>query len=155
MSAIVFLILRILLALCLYGFLGWAFSTLWRDLKNQNQILASRQAPPIELSSVDGSHVFHSNKPEIVIGRAPACDCALEDLTVSSRHARLAYHHHQWWVEDLGSTNGTFLNQETVAAPLVIASGDQIRCGQVVMIIAISEAQVSEVNRDDSGPRRE
>ena len=39
----------------------------------------------------------------------------------------VSFHHGQWWLEDLGSTNGTFLNKNQIAVPTVIITGDQIQ----------------------------
>jgi pSer/pThr/pTyr-binding forkhead associated (FHA) protein len=64
----------------------------------------------------------------------------LDDPTVSNTHARLSYHHGQWWLEDLRSTNGTFLNDEAVASPLVVTDGDVVRCGQVQFTLAPGES---------------
>ncbi len=139
MTGVVLLVLRFLLALSLYAFLGWALYTLWRELRSQADILTVRRAPSIALESPDGRMAFRFNKPEITIGRDPSNDCPIEDMTVSTQHARFSYHHNQWWVEDLGSTNGTFVNQEAVSTPLVLTAGDQIRCGQIVFNISISE----------------
>ncbi len=137
MSGIVFLGLRILLAACLYAFLGWALYTLWLGLRKESEFLAVRQAPPITVKIVDPAQSVSFSKNEVSIGRDPACDFPLEDKTVSTQHARLIFHHNQWWIEDLGSTNGTFLNQERVSFPLVLTAGDQIRCGQVLLDILI------------------
>jgi pSer/pThr/pTyr-binding forkhead associated (FHA) protein len=139
MSGPILLILRALLALALYAFLGWALFTLWRDLKRQSELLASRQPPDLTLTLADGISWRYATA-EIILGRDPACDCCLDDPTVSTRHARLIYHHNQWWAEDLRSTNGTFLNQESVSTPVVITSGDELRCGQVVVQVAINSA---------------
>jgi pSer/pThr/pTyr-binding forkhead associated (FHA) protein len=130
MSGIVFLILRFLSAAALFAFLGYAVWTLWKDLKRQDEILASRRLPPILITLTDGSH-HRFTSPEILIGRDPACELVLDNPTVSNSHARLAYHHGHWWLEDLHSTNGTFLNGEMVLAPLVVTGGDLARCGQV------------------------
>ncbi len=138
MSGIVVLVLRIILVLSLYGFLGWALYTLWIDMKQQGQMLAAR-TPAILLSSEDGSIAHRFTKPEVSIGRDPACDCPLEDKTVSTQHARLIYRQNQWWLEDLRSTNGTFLNQEQVSSPIVITTGDQLRCGHVVLNIEVGD----------------
>ena len=43
----------------------------------------------------------------------------------------------QWWLEDLKSTNGTFLNEEKLDTPTVIVTGDEIRCGQVPVRVQI------------------
>jgi pSer/pThr/pTyr-binding forkhead associated (FHA) protein len=137
MSGVVFLVLRLVLVICLYAFLAWAFYTLWIDLRRQSEIITFRKVPALTLTRQDGNGVFHFSRTEVHIGRDPACDCQLEDQTVSTQHAFLSFHHNQWWLEDLGSTNGTFLNQTPVTAPMVITIGDQIRCGQVNLDIFI------------------
>ncbi len=136
MTGTVLLILRILLGVLLYAFLGWALFTLWRDLRRQTALQAERQVRPVSLT-FDGLDKLSFNQPEVIIGRSASCDVILEDKTVSGRHARLAYHHGQWWLEDLGSTNGTFLNGEPVSAAVVLTHGDQLRCGQMAGVIAI------------------
>jgi pSer/pThr/pTyr-binding forkhead associated (FHA) protein len=141
MSGQVLLALRILLAASLYIFLGLALVILWRDLKRQADILAASQSPPLSLLVKDGQKIFHFTKPEVTIGRDPTCDVILPDVTVSSEHTRLSYHHNQWWVEDLQSTNGTFLNEEPVSSSIVITTGDILRCGQVVLSIRVGESK--------------
>ena len=137
MSGLVFLALRLILVVCLYAFLAVAFYTIWIDLKRQSEIITSHKIPALTLTRLDDKRSFHHTKPEVRIGRDQACDCLLEDQTVSTQHALLSYHHNQWWLEDLGATNGTFLNQALVSSPVVITEGDQIRCGQVVLGVSI------------------
>jgi hypothetical protein len=137
MTGMVLLILRILLAALLYAFLGWALYTLWRDMRRQSELQAERQVRPLNLTFEGLEHGLSFTQLEVIIGRGVNCDVMLEDKTVSGRHARLAYHHGQWWLEDLASTNGTFLNGEPVSAAVVLTHGDQIRCGQVAGGIAI------------------
>jgi pSer/pThr/pTyr-binding forkhead associated (FHA) protein len=133
MSGVVLLILRILLAVLLYCFLAWALYTLWRDLKYQAELQSARKTRPLRLAFEleIGSQLRTFAQSEVIIGRSGNCDYILDDKTVSSRHTRLAYHLGQWWVEDLTSTNGTYLNGELVITPVVLANGDQLRCGQV------------------------
>jgi pSer/pThr/pTyr-binding forkhead associated (FHA) protein len=50
----------------------------------------------------------------------------------------LSYHHNQWWLEDLGSTNGTLLNQEKLTIPTVVISGDEFRCGETRFTITLA-----------------
>jgi len=140
MSGTVFLILRILLTLSLYAFLGIFFIMLWRDLKQHARQLSDRQAPALKLIRLESGNVQQFTKAEINIGRDPACECVIPDKTVSTRHARLIFHHKHWWLEDLGSTNGTFLNDEPVSLAIIITSGDQLRCGQVAFTISIGKA---------------
>ncbi|HTX90143.1 MAG TPA: FHA domain-containing protein [Anaerolineales bacterium] len=134
--------LRLLLTVSLYGFLGWAFVVLWRDLKLQSALLATRKVPPISLtvrSAASDPLVRRFIQAEVTIGRDPACECLVEgDEAISARHARLSYHHGQWWLEDLGSTNGVLLNAEKLAIPTVVISGDEFSCGGTHFIIALT-----------------
>ena len=66
----------------------------------------------------------------ILIGRAPSCTLVLDDDYSSSRHARLYPENGQWFVEDLGSTNGTFLGQKKVDRPMPVGPGDEVRLGK-------------------------
>jgi len=130
------------MAALLYGFLGLAIYTLLRDLKQQGELLAARQPLPLTLTSMakvnDVSQ--HYTKPVVILGREPDCDFPLEDQTVSSQHARLSYHQQQWWLEDLASTNGTFLNGEAVTTPVVITHGDELRLGHMGVRIEIGQS---------------
>ncbi len=139
MTAIVVLILRVIMAAALYAFVGWAFYTLWRSLKVQSEDLALRRTPPLSicLEGESSEKAHHFTGTEVVIGRDAGCDCSIPDETISARHARLSYHHKQWWVEDLYSTNGTYLNQEPLTTSTVIVTEDELRCGQVNMTIII------------------
>lgn len=141
MSGPLFLVLRILLTASLYAFLGWAFFLLWQDIRQQAMLLALRKVPPISLMiqcEDSAAQIRHFNQPEITIGRDPACECPLNDETVSARHARLSYHHGQWWLEDLNSTNGTRLNQEPISTPTVIISDDEIGCGKARLTVIMA-----------------
>jgi hypothetical protein len=146
MSGPVLLVIRLLLVIGLYAFLGWALLTIWRDLKRQNEVLLARQVPPITLlRKIEQEWIpFHFASPEILIGRDPLCDCQLDDKTVSAEHARFSYHHSQWWIEDMHSRNGTYLNQEAVSSPVVVTSGDELRFGQIAFTVEIGGKQEAE-----------
>jgi len=138
MSAPFVLALRVLLAMSLYAFLGWALYTIWYELRAQGTILATRKIPGINLNiQVDEEPLAqrYFTQSEILLGRDSHCDLPLPDETVSVRHARLSYHHGQWWLEDLGSTNGTRLNKEKVTIPTVVINGDYVECGKASIII--------------------
>jgi pSer/pThr/pTyr-binding forkhead associated (FHA) protein len=139
--ALLLLVVRIILAFSLYAFLAWALWTMWQELQGQTAIQASRRAPLLQLliEQPEGTHTQQFNKNEVLIGRESTCDCIIQHSTVSSRHALLSYHHLQWWLEDLDSTNGTFLNDEPVNSAVVLASGDQIRCGAIGIKVDITE----------------
>jgi FOG: FHA domain len=140
MSGPIVLVFRLLLTVSLYAFLIWAFISLWRDIKLQAALLASRKVPPISLTIARGEpapQVRHFVQPEISIGRDPTCECPVEDEAISARHARLSYHQNQWWLEDLHSTNGTLLNQENLAMPTVVTSDDEFKCGDTIFVISL------------------
>jgi pSer/pThr/pTyr-binding forkhead associated (FHA) protein len=69
----------------------------------------------------------------VLIGRAPSCTLVLDDDYSSSRHARVFPEQGQWLVEDMGSTNGTFLDDQKVTGPVAVRPGAQIRIGQSVL----------------------
>ena len=110
-----------------------------RDLRMQGELLAARQPPPIILTNLakDGAVSQQYAKPVIILGREAGCDFSLDDQTVSSHHARLAYRKQQWWLEDLASTNGTYLNGEAVLTPVVITHGDEVKLGTMGVRIEI------------------
>ncbi|GAB3100909.1 FHA domain-containing protein FhaB/FipA [Isoptericola nanjingensis] len=69
----------------------------------------------------------------ILIGRSPGCTLVLDDDYSSSRHARIFPQGDQWYVEDLGSTNGTFIGDTQVSGPQPLAPGVGVRIGQSVV----------------------
>jgi pSer/pThr/pTyr-binding forkhead associated (FHA) protein len=142
MSGSIVLALRLIMALALYSFLGWAIYLLWRDINRQGKSIAGRRVPNIGITvqPASGAQIeMHFSQPELIMGRDPGCDIPiLGDDTVSTRHAQLSYHHGQWWVKDLASTNGTLLNQVQLKMPTVITSGDEIKCGNVQLLVNIS-----------------
>lgn len=141
-SAYLLLALRLLMALALYVFLGWTFYIIWRDLRQQADSLTHLRVPPllISLAGENGlGEQLRFTSPEIVIGRHPNCEWVLANETVSTKHARLLFHHDQWWLEDLHSRNGTFLNEQVLTSPVVVANEDRVRCGQVNFEIRFEE----------------
>ena len=79
-----------------------------------------------------GTKITLGDQP-ILIGRADDSTLVLTDDFASSRHARLTNRGGQWYVEDLGSTNGTYLDQQRVQGPLLVGTGQPIRIGQTAM----------------------
>jgi hypothetical protein len=73
---------------------------------------------------------------ELSVGRAAGCVITLDDTFVSQLHARVFQQDGQTFVEDLGSTNGTYLNGSKVSGPMVMSRGDQLRVGDTVMELA-------------------
>ncbi|GAB95373.1 pSer/pThr/pTyr-binding forkhead associated (FHA) protein [Kineosphaera limosa] len=69
----------------------------------------------------------------VLLGRNPECTLVLDDDYASGRHARVYLDDKTWYVEDLGSTNGTHVNGEKITAPTPLQAGSQLRIGTTVL----------------------
>lgn len=67
------------------------------------------------------------------VGRAEKCEINPKDDYLSQYHARIFPRDGAWFVEDMGSTNGTFLNDHKVTGPLEVHAGDDVRLGRTVL----------------------
>lgn len=143
MIATLVLLLRLILAVALYAFLGWALWNLLREFKQQGDKLAAQKKPAISLivqMDQGNESVRQFFQPQIMIGRDTNCDLSMMDEALSAHHARLTHHHGQWWLEDLNSTNGTFLNREKLTTPAVVITGDHFKCGNTVFGIQVEDS---------------
>lgn len=97
--------------------------------------VSRRQArrTPTQLTIVDPAAQRGRTFPlasEMTVGRAGGCNISIpEDTYASQIHARIFSHDGQAWVEDLGSTNGTYVNQNRVSAATPVRRGDLVRVG--------------------------
>jgi pSer/pThr/pTyr-binding forkhead associated (FHA) protein len=140
----------------LYLFLLWVSRSALRDLRGAERTRHSAAgpvtAPPPDatgLHSIAPASVDGSNEPRLIVERAPGhtpgmeydvgegavlgrgdqAEIRLEDPFASSRHARLVRQGGIVVLEDLGSTNGTYLNEELVTGPQPLHRGDRVRIG--------------------------
>jgi pSer/pThr/pTyr-binding forkhead associated (FHA) protein len=97
---------------------------------------------------------------EVTIGRAPGCSIRVDDTFASQLHARVFAREKRWYVEDLGSTNGTWLNRKRVHGPLPVSSGDRIAVGDTVLQLhdvpekrSKSSATAAAVSSDEKSGR--
>jgi pSer/pThr/pTyr-binding forkhead associated (FHA) protein len=96
----------------------------------------SRSSGPRKLVVVEGplsGQSFALSGSPITIGRADDSTLTLTDDYVSTRHARLLPRGDDWVVEDLGSTNGTYLDRQKISGPTPVRPGVKIRVGKTVM----------------------
>ncbi len=142
---VVLLAIRLALAAGLYAFLALTLIYLWRDLR-----LTARgpaEVPTAYLEIIEPADLGPGFPLAALnlIGRAPDNTLVIDENTVSSHHARLSYQQGQWWLEDLGSKNGTGVNDIDVADPLVVTFGDRIRLGKVDLLLRSGSAPESTI----------
>ncbi|MGO1316211.1 MAG: FHA domain-containing protein FhaB/FipA [Cellulomonadaceae bacterium] len=93
-------------------------------------------AAPTKLVVVDGpltGTTLPLSTSPILIGRAASCSLVLDDGYTSTRHARIFPQGSAWVLEDLGSTNGTFVGDHRVAEPQVLPIDTPVRIGQSIL----------------------
>lgn len=78
----------------------------------------------------------HALASEMTMGRAPGCTIVVDDTYVSQLHARVFKADDGWYVEDIGSTNGTFLNGDQLTSSRPVRRGDRIQLGNAVMEVS-------------------
>jgi len=85
----------------------------------------------VEPAAMRGANV--SLDGDVVVGRAGECDITLpNDPYTSTKHARFFERDGAWWVEDLGSTNGTLVNAERITEPRQLKRDDRVQTGGAV-----------------------
>lgn len=97
----------------------------------------STKEPPVAHLSVTAGPLKGTSLPlgtaPILIGRAPTCTLVIDDDYCSAKHCRIFPENDAWYVEDLGSTNGTFLGNQRVDDPVPIRRGDAVRIGATTL----------------------
>jgi predicted component of type VI protein secretion system len=88
---------------------------------------------------------FPLEEPALVIGRDPRNTIVIDHPQVSRRHARITQRDETWVIEDLQSTNGTFVNGERLLRPHALIAGDVIDLGEA-MILTFREEQRTRID---------
>jgi len=102
-----------------------------RPVKAKRKGRSPRQLLVVD-GALTGTKIALSDSP-IMIGRANDSTLVLTDDYASSRHARLTPRDGDWYLEDLGSTNGTYLDRTKVTGPIHVPPGVPIRIGKTVL----------------------
>ena len=148
MPPFVLTVLKIALLALLYFFVWRAVRAVVADLygrterrartaqpKPAKQPRRGRGAPTkvVVLDEKGGRVSSHRLAGTLEIGRGQSSTIRPDDTYISTQHARIFSRNGSWVVEDVGSTNGTYLNQRKVTVPTEIAPGDRIRVGKTVI----------------------
>lgn len=97
--------------------------------------LVIRQGPQAGMS-------FPLSGGQAVIGREEGLEISLQDPEASRRHTRVTWQAGQFIIEDLGSTNGTFVNGVQITAPQMLNPGDSVGVGQTSLVFQVAGAQM-------------
>ncbi|MEX0833397.1 MAG: FHA domain-containing protein [Actinomycetota bacterium] len=145
-SSFVLAVLKYAFLALLYFFIYRAIRTVASDLSvRRKQPKEKRQRAPktasrgkaplvVVVRSGEGRKLgrFKLSGP-LQIGRGDGSDIRLDDTYVSEHHARLYAKNGSWCIEDLGSTNGTYLNGQRITGAAELHAGDEVRIGQTVL----------------------
>jgi FHA domain len=126
-------VLRLLFLGLLYAFLWSVVRVLLRDLRSAAKGPGTELGRLVVLASPSGEPpvgVAFGLDAVVTLGRDVNNSIVLEDDFVSATHARLTFRGRAWYVEDAGSTNGTFVNGSRIAGPRRLAAGDVVRVGE-------------------------
>ena len=88
--------------------------------------------------------IYALETAEVAIGRDPSNDIVIPEADISRHHARFVRQGEQYLVEDLGSTNGTYVNGQRLNTPRALRHGDEVRLGPKVVLVY---EQVIDVER--------
>lgn len=126
--------LRLLATAVLYTFLGLAFYLIWRSLQSAQSQPNGGTTHHLRVLAADSDPALSAGsrlmlQPDTRLGRDPANTIVLRDSAASGQHARLHRDSGVWWLEDLGSLNGTLLNDLPLTKPATLAEGDVIAIG--------------------------
>lgn len=127
-------ILRIVFLVLLYAFLWAVVRVLLRDLRAAAREPGSEIGRLVVIASPSGEPapgVVFSLDAVTTLGRDVNNAIVVDDAFVSGNHAVVTYRGRAWYVEDLGSTNGTFVNGEPVEGIATVAFGDELQLGNV------------------------
>ena len=142
----VLLLLKILFLVLLYFFIWRIVRAASRDLRlpQESMVLAPQQVAGILGQRYEAGKLVVASSPvlkegqvqvldsaALTVGRGPANDLSLEgDEYASARHARFEPRHDGVWVDDIGSTNGTFVNGIRLSQARKLKPGDVVRVGE-------------------------
>jgi hypothetical protein len=126
------LALRLIMVASIYALILWVALVARRSVDGRARGVAVQPRRLVVLAGApDGPEpgLAIALQPRTTIGRGGDNIVVVPDPVVSARHASISSRGDRWYVEDLGSTNGTQVNDQWVSAPIAVAIGDEIQIG--------------------------
>lgn len=145
MEDVLLVVIRLTLLAILYLFLWAVISAVWRDLRRAPQQVSASYAlagmPRLHVVEPGGSALRAGEvidlQPMTTVGRSATNTLVVQDETISARHAAIEYRDGRWWVHDLDSTNGTYVNRRRLAGTMELRPGDLVHAGRVAFQFAV------------------
>ena len=116
--------------------LGWRTLAWWRSARFGGSLAAPAPMSVVIRSPLRAQGERYSLGDEFTIGRSDDCDLVIDDSYASQSHARLYRSDAQVLLEDLGSTNGTYLNRQRVSSPAAVRLGDFVQVGSTTFEVS-------------------
>ncbi|HEY1098018.1 MAG TPA: FHA domain-containing protein, partial [Myxococcota bacterium] len=110
---------------------------------------ARNDTPVLTLTGPEGRHRFAMVGDEIILGRAPSCDIAIGHKSISRRHLRIAIEGDHFVAEDLGSQNGSRINNRRINGPTPFKIGDKVQMSEFTIEVGYLEAPATS-----AGPQK-
>ncbi len=107
-----------------------------RRQRNADPMRSSDSLALVVVDPIEERGRRHELTAEMTIGRAPGCAIVVTDSFASQLHARVFERDGAWFVEDLGSRNGTWRNRDQVHGPMRLERGDRLKVGDTVLEVS-------------------
>ena len=138
MSDAVLTILKLVFLAGLYLFFFRVLRSVWAEstataVGGAGGVQPTAAARARILAPAESKGIVFDLGDETTVGRGANCGVPLKDSTVSQLHARFFRQNGKLYVEDLGSTNGTFVNRKAAKRPTPVRRGDRVQVGQTIM----------------------
>jgi pSer/pThr/pTyr-binding forkhead associated (FHA) protein len=135
---VVFIALRYVFIGLLYVFLILVVRAIYRDMRQPEAAARparrkKKEIPQLVVITADRNvGTRYMLTEELRVGRAASSNILIDDTYASQQHARIYSSNGGFYVEDLGSTNGTYVNGRKISYPLELRIGDRIKIGKTV-----------------------
>jgi pSer/pThr/pTyr-binding forkhead associated (FHA) protein len=107
-----------------------------REAQSRSRAGRRPRGEPTYVAVLDGANAGETvslDEAPILVGRGTDAAIRLDDDYVSTRHARIARSGEQWFIEDLGSTNGTYIGSHRLTQPTILQLGSTVRIGKTTL----------------------